>query len=149
MSPVPGHSLHSTHRSLLMTWTPQTFSCVGSFPQTTFKCNFKNVELTTTNMLSHALSVCYPFHIFQNVLSDTCVYTVPVKSIKDSPDRCGSVGGMSSHKAKAHWVEFQSEHMPELRVLSPFGAYARGNQSTFLSHINVSLPLFLPPFPSL
>ena len=25
----------------------------------------------------------------------------------------------------------------------------RGNRSMFLSHINVSLPLFLPPFPSL
>ena len=28
----------------------------------------------------------------------------------------------------------------------PSWGHARGNQSIFLSHINVSLPLFLPPF---
>ena len=32
---------------------------------------------------------------------------------------------------------------------SPAGACERGNWSMFLSHINTSLPLFLPPFPYL
>ena len=39
----------------------------------------------------------------------------------------------SSHKVKGH----------------RFGTCARGNQSVFLSHMDVSLPLFLPPFSSL
>ena len=40
-------------------------------------------------------------------------------------------------------------HMAGLQVGSPVRARARGSQSMLLSHINVSLPLFLPPFPSL
>ena len=30
-----------------------------------------------------------------------------------------------------------------------FGPWTRGNRSMFLSHLDVSLPLFLPPLPSL
>ena len=33
--------------------------------------------------------------------------------------------------------------------LVPSGMHTRGNWSMFLSHIDISLPLFLPPFPSL
>ena len=32
-----------------------------------------------------------------------------------------------------------------LQVWSPVGAHTRGNQSVFISHVNVSLPLFPPP----
>ena len=35
------------------------------------------------------------------------------------------------------------------RFWAGVGLHIRGNQSMFFSHINVSLPLFLPPFPSL
>ena len=35
------------------------------------------------------------------------------------------------------------------RAWSAFGAYVRSNRSMFLSHMDVSFPLFLPPFPSL
>ena len=65
------------------------------------------------------------------------------------PDRCGSVCWVSSHKAKGRQFDSQSGHMPGLWVQSPLGACAGGSQSMFLSYISVSLPLFLPPFPSL
>ena len=52
------------------------------------------------------------------------------------PDWCGLVGWVLSCKAKCHWFYSWSVHMP--------GLCARGNQSMFLSHINVSLPLSLP-----
>ena len=40
-------------------------------------------------------------------------------------------------------------HMLGLQVWSWVGAHARGNQSMFLSHINVSFPIIFPPFPCL
>lgn len=33
-------------------------------------------------MLSYALAVCFPFHIFSKSVSDICVYTVLLKSLK-------------------------------------------------------------------
>ena len=63
-----------------------------------------------------------------------------------SHDRCGSVGCVSSHKAKGHWFNSWSGHMPGLWVQSPVGACMRGSRSIFLFHINVSLSLFLPLF---
>ena len=39
--------------------------------------------------------------------------------------------------------------MPGLQVRSPVRARARGNKLMFLFHMDVSLPLSLPPFPSL
>ena len=35
--------------------------------------------------------------------------------------------------------------MPEMQA--PVRVRERGNQSVFISHIDVSLPVFLPPFP--
>ena len=35
------------------------------------------------------------------------------------PGWCGSVGWSSSHKAKGHWFDSRSGHMPELWVRSP------------------------------
>ena len=63
------------------------------------------------------------------------------KTIIVGPDRCGSVGRASSHKAKGHQFDSQSGCLPRLLP-------TRGNLSVFLSHINGSLPLFLPPFSS-
>ena len=65
------------------------------------------------------------------------------------PGRCGSVGWASSCKPKGRGFDSLSGHMPGLRVWSLVGAHARGNQSMFLSHIDSSFPLFLPPFSSL
>ena len=42
-----------------------------------------------------------------------------------------------------------SGHMLGLWVQSLVRVHARGGRWMFLSHINVSLPVFLPPFPSL
>ena len=40
-------------------------------------------------------------------------------------------------------------HKPGLQVRSPIRVHMRGNWSIFLSHMDDSLPLFLPPFPFL
>ena len=61
------------------------------------------------------------------------------------PDWCG---WKSSYKAKHCWFDSQLSHMPRLWVQSPVGVHTRGNQSMFLSHIDISL-LFLSSFLSL
>ena len=61
---------------------------------------------------------------------------------KKNPDQCGSVGWASSHKAKGCQFNSRSGHRPGLWVQSPVGA-CEGQP------IDVSPPLFLPPFPSL
>ena len=50
---------------------------------------------------------------------------------------------------KAHWVDSQAGHMPGLWAWCPVGGVVRSNLSMYLSHIDISLPLFLPPFLSL
>ena len=73
-----------------------------------------------------------------------------IKKLRHSPDRCGSVGWASSHKAKGCHFDSGSGHMPRLWMQSPVGVPTRGKLSMFLSHTDASLPLFfLPPFPSL
>ena len=66
-----------------------------------------------------------------------------------SPNLCGSVGWVSPCKVKGPRSDSLSGHMPRLRVRSLAGACTWGNLSMFLSHIDVSLPLFLPSLPSL
>ena len=44
-----------------------------------------------------------------------------------SPDRCGFVGWVSSHKAKDFRFDSGLGHMPGLQVQSPVGVHARGN----------------------
>ena len=61
-----------------------------------------------------------------------------------SPDRCGSVGWVSSRKEKGCWWFLVKAHIQDAGSRRKS---AGGNRSMFLSHINVSLPLFLPPFP--
>ena len=65
------------------------------------------------------------------------------------PDQYGSVGWELACKAKGRLFNSGSGHMPRLWVQSPVGEFMRVNQSVFLSPINVSLPLFLPPLPYL
>ena len=50
-----------------------------------------------------------------------------------SPDQCGSVGWVSSRKAKGRWFNAQSGHVPGLQVWPPVRACMRGNQLMFLS----------------
>ena len=56
----------------------------------------------------------------------------------------GSVGWVLSCKAKSRQFDSQSWYVPALQVWSPVGTHARGNQSMFLSHTDVSLPFSLP-----
>ena len=72
-------------------------------------------------------------------------YVIHMKILKIGPGQCASVGWMSSLKAKCRRFNFQSGHVPGLRVRSPVGACTEGNQSMFLSHPDVSLPFSLPP----
>ena len=67
--------------------------------------------------------------------------------IQCSPDQCGSVDRVLSCRVKGCWLDSRSGHMP--RLWADALVCARGSQSMFLSHIDVSLPLFLPPFPFL
>ena len=59
------------------------------------------------------------------------------------PDWCVLVGWVSCCKPKRHGFDSRSEPRPGLRVWPPVWACMRGNQSMFLSHIDVSLPFFL------
>ena len=64
------------------------------------------------------------------------------------PDQYGSVDQALYRKAKIHWFDFWSGHVPGLWVGSPVRMHMRGNELMFLSHIYMSLFLFLFPFPS-
>ena len=63
------------------------------------------------------------------------------------PSWCGSDGWSIVLQTQGSPVDCQSGYMPGLQVQSPFGVCASGSPSTFLSHIDVSLPLaLLSPF---
>ena len=75
---------------------------------------------------------------------------IKVSKSSSSPDQCDSVGGVLSHKVKYGWSDSGSRPRPVAGLgLVLVRAHKRGNRSMFLSHMNVSLPLFLPPFLSL
>ena len=57
--------------------------------------------------------------------------------------------GCRPRKVKGQQFDSQSGRMPGLGVQSLAGAHAGGTWVMLLSHIDVSLPLWLPPFPSL
>ena len=59
-------------------------------------------------------------------------------------------GLSASLRLKGHRVNSWSGHMPQLQARFPVGGMCtRGNQSMYLLHIDVSLPLSLLLFPSL
>ena len=60
-----------------------------------------------------------------------------------TPGWYGSVGA-SSGTPKGHRFNSQSGHIPKLQVPSLVEKPTQGNQSMFLSHISLSLSLFLP-----
>ena len=66
-----------------------------------------------------------------------------------SPEPYGSVSVVSSRRMKGRQFDSQSGHMPGLHVQSLDGIHTKGIQLIFLSHIDISVPLFLPPFPAL
>ena len=86
------------------------------------------------------------FYIFKNI------YTLFFRSFLSSQKTwalasMAQLFGVSSCKPKGHGFNSQSGHIPRLWVRSLVGAHTGGNQSMFLSYINVSLSL--PPFLSL
>ena len=66
-----------------------------------------------------------------------------------TPDWCGSVCWALPTKPKGCRFHSRSGHTSGLQVLSLVKMQTRGNQWMFLLHIGVSLPLILPPFPTL
>ena len=61
------------------------------------------------------------------------------------PDQCDSVTWVCPARGKVGSViPDPSGHVPGLPVWSPVGVRTRGSQALFLSHADVSLPLFLP-----
>ena len=60
----------------------------------------------------------------------------------------GQLVGTLSHRPKGSEFVSWPGHMPRLQVQSLVGVRARANQSMFLSHITISFPLSLLPFPS-
>ena len=73
-------------------------------------------------------------------------YNLWVIKISLGPDQCGSVCWASSRKVKGHRFNSWSGHMPGFWDQSSVEACA-GVTNLFLSHIDVSVPLFLPSFP--
>ena len=65
---------------------------------------------------------------------------------KLGPDWCGSVDWVPACKPKKHQFNSQSGHMLGFRAKSPVGGMRE--EPYIDAHIDVSLPLFLPPFPS-
>ena len=58
-----------------------------------------------------------------------------------------SVGWAPAYKPKGHWFNSLQGHA-WLTGQVPGRGPARGSKSMFLSHINISFPLFVSPFPS-
>ena len=91
--------------------------------------------------LTHALHVIFTFsnstyHIDEHFVTYN-IYYIP-------PGWCGSVDWALACEPKGRWFNPQSGHMPGLQPRSPVNRLRQ--PMMFLSHINVSLPLFLPPF---
>ena len=63
------------------------------------------------------------------LFSPESVHSVPWKSGSVSPDRCGSVGWVSSYKVKGRQFDSCSGHMPGLQVQSLVRAHRSSNQS--------------------
>ena len=89
-------------------------------------------------------SCCISFLLLHNKLPQNLV----VEKGKEGPDPCGSIGWMSSHKAKGHLFDSQSGHMPGSQVQSVVGGMQEATDRRF-SQILMFLSLFHPPFPSL
>ena len=83
---------------------------------------------------------CFGWNIGRKSVTKCVKYDRYIKKWRSSPDQCGSVGWASSHKEKGGWFDSPSGQVPSW-------GRTRGNWLLLLSHIDVSLPLFLPPFP--
>ena len=66
-------------------------------------------------------------------------HTRALRRKTQTPGWCGSVDWAPACELKGLWFDSQSGHVPGLRVRSPVGVSERQ------PHIDVSLPLFLPP----
>ena len=53
---------------------------------------------------------------------------MPKNYRQSGPDWCSSADWVSSQKAKGHWFNSWSAHMPGLQAPSPAGVHMRGNQ---------------------
>ena len=88
-------------------------------------------------------------HSILTLFSLVCQTETKTKTkTKNSPSQCGSSWLAVLCKLKSLQFDSQSGYLPGWQVLSLVGAQPR-RQPVDISHINVSLPHLLPPFPSL
>ena len=91
--------------------------------------------------------------VMHNSLSPRCLYLAfYFCSLKytNSPGWCGSVDWVLTCEQKGHRFDSQSGHKTGLQTRAPAGCVlTTDNRPMNLSHIDLSPPLFLPPFPSL
>ena len=80
-------------------------------------------------------TICLSLHHFHKHCTQNCVCC---------SDWCGSVGWVSSLRAKGCWFDSPLGHIPRLRDWSLVAACTRGNQSMFLTSVFLSISLSLP-----
>ena len=85
--------------------------------------------------------------LFPYIELETKYRAIQIYKISTSLAGMAQLVGASSHKAKGRRFNSRSGYMPGLPVQSQVRASTRSNQLMFLFHVNVSLSLFLPPFP--
>ena len=78
-------------------------------------------------------------------MEDTRSLQKPGQTLADVAQLVGAL----PHKLQGGRFDSWSGHMPRLWVWSRVLGAVKDNRSMFLSHEDVSLPLFLPLFPSL
>ena len=69
--------------------------------------------------------------------------------VKNHTQLWPGVAQLAGHCPSNQRMDSQSGHLPGLQVPSLVGVHKESSQLMFLSHIDVSLPFFLSPFPSL
>ena len=121
-------------------------------PSSKFLSNLTTNSLLLTRSVNKNITntyfVCRMYYILYSYNKINWRKENVIKIIR-SPGQCGSVGWVSYCKVRGCRFNSWSGHMPGLWAWSLVGEHARGDRLMFLSHIGVSLPPFLPPFPSI
>ena len=72
-----------------------------------------------------------------------------LEQLKKNPTLASVTQLVGHHPTNQKFLFLARAHASVVGSVPPFGVCMKGNQSMFLSCTDVSLPLFLPPFPSL
>ena len=98
----------------------------------------------------YILLLLYSFVFFGRSRTNPAIHMIIIRrNVSGCPGWCGSVDGVLAGNPTVPGFDSQSGPVPALWARPPRWGRARGNQSMYLSHIDVFLPLFLPHFPAL